>query len=83
MDVMNYFKTFDYKNVNGYRPIAIILLVVGGLNWGLVGLFGLNLVSTVLGNLLGRLIFIIVGVAAGYMCYLFYVDNFAPKPPIA
>lgn len=59
-----------------YRQIAIILLIVGGLNWGLFGLFGFNLVSAILGNLLGRLVFIVVGVAAGYMCYLYYLEKF-------
>lgn len=59
-----------------YRQIAIIVLIVGGFNWGLFGLFGFNLVSAILGNLLGRLVFIIVGVAAGYMCYLYYLEKF-------
>jgi uncharacterized membrane protein YuzA (DUF378 family) len=83
MDVMNYFKTFNYKDINGYRPIAIILLVVGGLNWGIFGLTGLNVVSLILGTVISRLIFIIVGAAAGYLCYLFYMENFAKKPPTA
>lgn len=60
------------KELDMYTWAAVILLVVGGLNWGLVGLFNLNLVSAIFGNILGRLIFIIVGVAAGYLCYLFY-----------
>jgi len=53
----------------------LILLVFGGLNWGLVGLFDVNIVSAILGHVLGRIIFIIVGVAAGYMCYLIYLDK--------
>lgn len=82
MDVMNYFKNFNYKDVKGYRPIAYILLVVGGLNWGLVGLLGLNLVSAIFGPL-ARLIYILVGVGAGYECYMFYLEHFAKKgePP--
>lgn len=64
-----------------YRQIAIIILIIGGLNWGLFGLFGLNLVTLILGTLLGRLIFIIVGVAAGYMCYLYYLEKFK-KPSV-
>lgn len=49
--------------------IALILLVVGGLNWGLVGLFQLNLVSAIFGGAvwLERLIYILVGVAAIYV----------------
>lgn len=49
--------------------IALILLIVGGLNWGLVGLFQLNLVSAIFGSAvwLERLIYILVGVAAVYV----------------
>ena len=78
MDVMNYFKNFNYKDLNGYRPIAYVLLVIGGLNWGLVGLLNLNLVGAIFGPL-ARLIYIIVGVAAGYECYMVYVEKFAKK----
>ena len=64
------------KDLNLYGQIALIILIVGGLNWGLVGLFNVNIISGILGNLLGRLIFIIVGVAAGYFCYLIYLEKF-------
>lgn len=49
--------------------IAIILLVVGGLNWGLVGLFDLDLVAAVLGkmSILSRIVYILVGAAAVYV----------------
>ena len=79
MDVMNYFKNFDYKDLKSYRQIAFVLLVIGGLNWGFVGLFGMNFVGSIFGGFLSRLVFIIVGVAAGYECYMFYMDNFAKK----
>lgn len=44
------------------------LLIVGALNWGLVGLFGFNLVTFLLGDatLLSRAAFGIVGLAAVY-----------------
>jgi uncharacterized protein len=46
--------------------LAIILLIVGGLNWGLVGLFGFDLVAAIFGSgtTLARVIYIAVGVAA-------------------
>jgi uncharacterized protein len=53
--------------------VAVIILIIGGINWGLVGLFNVNLVQSIFGNMLSRLIYIIVGVAAGYMIYLFYL----------
>lgn len=64
------------KDFNLYGWIAFILLIVGGINWGIQGLFGADLVTAIFGNLLGRLIFLIVGGAAGYMCYLVYLDKF-------
>jgi len=49
--------------------IALVLVIVGGLNWGLVGLFGLDVVSY-LGALLARIVYVLVGVAALYMIYM-------------
>ncbi|WP_440946999.1 DUF378 domain-containing protein [Methanosarcina sp. T3] len=51
--------------------IALILVIVGGLNWGLVGLFDYNLVDAIfgVGSTLSRIIYILVGLAALYMIY--------------
>lgn len=47
--------------------IVAILLVVGGLNWGLVGLFDFDLVNAIFGGIgLDRVIYTIVGLAAIY-----------------
>ena len=45
--------------------IVLILIVIGAINWGLIGLFNLNLVSTIFGNmsLISRIIYILVGVS--------------------
>lgn len=44
------------------------LVVVGALNWGLVGLFNLNLVSSLLGmGALEKLVYILVGASAVYL----------------
>lgn len=64
------------KDMDLYTWIALILVIVGGINWGLVGLFNVNLVSAIFGNLFGRLIFIIVGGCAGYLCYSIYLVKF-------
>ena len=64
------------KDLDLYSWIALALVVVGGINWGLMGLFNVNLVSAIFGDLLGRLIFIVVGVGAGYLCYLIYLTKF-------
>jgi hypothetical protein len=52
--------------------IAAILLVIGGLNWGLVGLFQFDLVATLTGatfgevTIPGAVIYTLVGLAAVY-----------------
>lgn len=47
--------------------ITLLLVIVGGLNWGLVGLFQFDLVATLFGGqdaLLARIVYILVGVSA-------------------
>lgn len=49
--------------------IVAVLLVVGGLNWGLVGLFQFDLVASLFGGqgaALSRLVYVIVGLSALY-----------------
>jgi hypothetical protein len=52
--------------------IAMVLLIVGGLNWGLVGAFDFDLVAAIFGpmTLLSRLVYILVGLAALYAIYM-------------
>jgi len=52
--------------------IALVLVIVGGLNWGLVGISAdLNLVNLIFGAIpvLESIIYILVGIAALYMIY--------------
>lgn len=45
--------------------IALILLIIGGLNWGLFGLFYFDLVHMIFGvSLLSRLVYILIGASA-------------------
>ncbi len=48
--------------------LAAILLVVGGLNWGLVGATNFDLVATIFGDMtmISRVVYILVGVSALY-----------------
>jgi uncharacterized membrane protein YuzA (DUF378 family) len=52
--------------VKALHIIAFILIVVGGLNWGLVGAFHFNLVHAILGSMmwLENLVYILVGLSA-------------------
>lgn len=48
------------------KIIAYILVIIGAINWGLVGFFGFDLVSSVFGemSILSRIIFSLVGISA-------------------
>ena len=48
------------------QKIAQVLLIVGGLNWGLVGLFEFDLVAAIFGDMttLSRIVYVLVGISA-------------------
>ena len=53
--------------------IALVLAIVGGINWGLVGLFQYDLVAMLLGGtslMLVRAVYVVVGLAALYLLLL-------------
>ncbi len=49
--------------------VAFLLVIVGALNWGLVGLFGINLVNSLLSFMpvLEKVVYILVGISAVYI----------------
>jgi uncharacterized membrane protein YuzA (DUF378 family) len=53
--------------------IALVLLIVGGLNWALVGLFNFDLVAALFGDMttLSRIVYVLVGLAALFALSLF------------
>lgn len=59
------------KNLNAADFAAIALIIVGGLNWGLVGLFNFNLVDTIFGegSALSRIVYVLVGLSAVYAIF--------------
>ena len=48
------------------NTVTLVLLIVGGLNWGLVGVLGFDLVAAIFGqmSLLSRVVYALVGVSA-------------------
>jgi len=60
--------------------LAFILLIVGGLNWGLVGFFGFDLVAALFGILtpLSRLIYDLVGLSAIWVAFDLLRDQGKP-----
>ena len=57
------------KKLNALDWIALILVVVGALNWGLVGLFGIDLVALLFMSVyvVAQIVYILVGVAGLYL----------------
>jgi len=58
----------EIRSMKKLDVVTAVLLVVGGLNWGLVGAAQFNLVSTLFGDMsaLSRIVYLLVGVAALY-----------------
>jgi uncharacterized membrane protein YuzA (DUF378 family) len=56
------------RRMSALEWVALILVIVGALNWGLIGLFGFNLVEALFGgdSLLTKLIYVLVGLAGIY-----------------
>ncbi len=52
--------------------ITLVLLIIGGLSWGLVGLFEFNLVTALFGSvpILVTIVYVLVGMSALYQLYL-------------
>jgi uncharacterized membrane protein YuzA (DUF378 family) len=50
---------------------CLVLVIVGGLNWGLIGFFGFDLVAAIFGNMsfLTKVIYDLVGLAALYLLF--------------
>ncbi len=57
--------------------IAAVLLIIGGLNWGLVGLFNFDLVAELFGyfSVISRVIYILVGLSAVYAIVMWVVKR--------
>ncbi len=56
--------------------IALVLIIIGAINWGLVGIFNFNLVDSLFGqnSFLSMLIYIVVGIAGLINIMLFFTD---------
>jgi uncharacterized protein len=55
-------------SMNAFDWIAFVLVIIGGLNWGLVGLFSFDLVASIFGDLtlVSRIVYGLVGLSAIY-----------------
>ena len=57
--------------------IALILIIIGAINWGLVGIFNFNLVYTLFGTMsvISRIIYILVGISGLWGIKLIFDKN--------
>jgi len=60
------------------KKLILILMIIGGINWGLVGFFNYNLVSSIFGvklEVISRIIYAVVGLAALYGISFLFKDE--------
>ncbi len=60
------------NKLNGLEWLALILVIVGAINWGLVGFFGFDLVAQIFGEMTmaSRIVYDLVGLAGVYMIFM-------------
>lgn len=65
-------KEKNMKKLNVLDVIALVLVIIGGLNWGLVGLLKFDLVAAIFGDMsaISTVVYCLVGLAALYCIYL-------------
>ena len=59
------------------NTIALVLIIIGAINWGLIGLFNFNLVDTIFGamSIISRIIYILVGISGLWGIKLIFDRN--------
>ncbi len=58
--------------------IALMILIIGGLDWGCVGLFGFDVIGWIFGgqlSLWSRIIYVLVAVAALWCIRFFFIEK--------
>ena len=61
--------------------IALILIIIGAINWGLIGFFQFDLVAAIFGDMtmFSRIIYAIIGICGLYAISFFAKDRFIKK----
>lgn len=60
------------------KKLSLILVIIGALNWGLIGLFQFDLVATLLGgqtSIFSKIVYTLVGLAGIYAISLLFRTN--------
>ncbi|MGN0173196.1 MAG: DUF378 domain-containing protein [Acutalibacteraceae bacterium] len=64
-----------------FDKIALVLAIIGGLNWGSIGLFGFDIVAWICGgqgSIISRIIYTIVGLSAVWCISLLFREHSEP-----
>lgn len=58
------------------QKVCLVFTIIGAINWGLIGLFDFNLVSTLFGteNVITRIVYVLVGIAGIINISLLFED---------
>lgn len=65
------------KTMKVIDTIVLILIIIGAINWGLVGIFNFNLVEAIFGGIsvITRIIYILVGISGLWGIKLIFDRN--------
>lgn len=69
---------YDYLWQSYVNNITQTLLIIGGFNWLLIGLFNLNIIDVILGerfHIITDIIYVIVGISAFWQIYIWAKIN--------
>lgn len=65
------------KKMKVVDNIALALVVIGAINWGLIGIFNFDLVAAIFGSMsvISRIIYTLVGISGLWAIRLFFRDS--------
>ena len=69
---------FERKVRSMLDRIALLLTIIGGINWGLIGIFQFDLVAFIFGGqaaVVSRIIYVLVGISAIWCISLFFREQ--------
>lgn len=65
------------KHYTTLDTLAFVLIIVGAINWGLIGAFSYNIIDAAFGagSALSHIIYILVGIASLYSIYALFYEH--------
>ncbi len=66
----------EEKSMKIIDKIALVLIIIGAINWGLIGIFNFNLVDSIFGTMsvISRIIYALVGISGLWGIKLLFDD---------